>query len=1138
MANKKKAATAVVAVATAAALLLGGTFAWQSISQTALNEASDVINPGGRLHNDLWYVDAKTTNNDIYVENFAEDEIFARVRLSEYMEIVMNYGTAAEKVENVAGSKTLKDGTGGEDAATAQNQYDYEYTTHYFHEENTTDEYWTWDTDGSDAEETYYMPTFNLNKDSLAPDLNGLYAQRVGGISNREAGQYVDAEGNALENYEGYTDGDTKEGYEIYDGDTNSDDELKTLDAVALEEIIANGTAQYGENIVLTDAREEHIAKPVGQTKGLISLTDWLAKVDGNDDGVYDKDEYIEADHGGYWVYDDGDDGDGWVYWSSPIAGKNNADDKSNTTGLLLDSFALKDVMDDTWYYAIEVTGQFITANDLGEPAASTFSLRNTEDEGTGFYRGGERVSENALLLLALIGVDTTQDEEDGSGGGGDEPWVPEYVDLELKQDTSEYELIYVDVYEYIKPSNWGELTFKDEDGNKLLSYADDEVNYQYDTHGDTYVYVVDYNLEGQQLTLTVTDDEGNVWGAYVFVGEPELPEMNEKLLFDGGKRNTIYPGNTYELSYTGEDDATFAVTTGSAAASIDGSTLTVNGDAKEYTYVAITITKSDGTTDTANVMVSHEIQFKTGETVLKEWDQVLINTPITAWWGNEQLRNITARDGYDGDADLTELLTIDEENGIVTAKKGDWLINVSATYEPLGVKGDQYLEISWIDSVEVSYTITKTGGETVNGTISDDEANRNEVVFISAGDTVTFTASSSGEKTITLVEWFIGENGNSASQNTAAFGEMTPDPYDIRDWSGTLTNTAATYTIPNVAAMEEMLDYHIYVHSNEHNYRWFQLILGEPAIDCKSTVEAGGSTYLSTNDMKEYTFAITVGGEYAQLGAWDELIVSEDAPIGTQITVTATPDGHDGPVLTKTITVVEGDGEETPVVENETISAEVMQLQDTMITVKDENGELITDVGRTNVYNTMYVRGDDADLVGFANNVDATPDAVIWVSESENAEGNYDLYVGADAKAEDRTYYFTLVHTAYDDENNEILVENPVELTVTATPFSMTGADWVNRGESSVYTLTLPENVELSSVNGHIQGHVEDLAAGTAFAINAEERTATFTVDAAEPNDELQLWIGCDLTDGTNYYYYVDVQILDEGEVPSAVTG
>ena len=81
MAKKKKLVTAVVAVATAAALTLGGTFAWQSISQTALNEASDVINPGGRLHDDFYIDDNGNYNADIYVENFAEDEIFARVRL-------------------------------------------------------------------------------------------------------------------------------------------------------------------------------------------------------------------------------------------------------------------------------------------------------------------------------------------------------------------------------------------------------------------------------------------------------------------------------------------------------------------------------------------------------------------------------------------------------------------------------------------------------------------------------------------------------------------------------------------------------------------------------------------------------------------------------------------------------------------------------------------------------------------------------------------------------------------------------------------------------------------------------------------------------------------------------------------------
>ena len=279
MANKKKTATTVVAVATAAALLLGGTFAWQSISQRALNEASDVINPGGRLHNDLWYEDAKTTNNDIYVENFTDpdadgDDIYARVRLSEYMEIVMNYGTAAEKVETVAGSKLDGEGNAVTDKATDNTSgYEYDYTIHYFGEENATDTYWEWTMGNEDSETVYYMPTFNLNKDSLAPDLNGLYAQRVGGISNREAAQYHTAlDDTAVPTP--YEVNGTKDGFEIYDGDTNSSDEIGT-DPLVLADIIENGeTSQYNDAtaVVLTDDVVEHEAKPVGATKGLVSI--------------------------------------------------------------------------------------------------------------------------------------------------------------------------------------------------------------------------------------------------------------------------------------------------------------------------------------------------------------------------------------------------------------------------------------------------------------------------------------------------------------------------------------------------------------------------------------------------------------------------------------------------------------------------------------------------------------------------------------------------------------------------------------------------------------------------------------------------------------------------------------------------
>ena len=85
-AKKKKLTSSIIAVALCILLLLTGTFAWQSISQTALNEAAGAVNPGGRLHDDF-----NGTNKDVYVENYTKPgegvPIFARVRLDEYMEI-------------------------------------------------------------------------------------------------------------------------------------------------------------------------------------------------------------------------------------------------------------------------------------------------------------------------------------------------------------------------------------------------------------------------------------------------------------------------------------------------------------------------------------------------------------------------------------------------------------------------------------------------------------------------------------------------------------------------------------------------------------------------------------------------------------------------------------------------------------------------------------------------------------------------------------------------------------------------------------------------------------------------------------------------------------------------------------------
>lgn len=370
MANKKLLLSGA-ALAAAAAVLAGGTFAWQSISQTALNEASDVINPGGRLHDDF---DGK--NKDVYVENFAEEDIFARIRLDEYFEIVLNAGTPGEKTVPMIGSKTEKTDGDGNVVTNDEGQtlYDYTYETFKGYTDGgtvqaglkTEDEeiasWWNWTTGG----ETVFMPTFNKNKDSLQADINGTYLFDTGVITDKDVagGQY-----STMETYE---EAQSKTAYALYDIDSNQVDEIAEED---LDGMIENGTvaAEYEANVKAL--QEDHAAKKTGNAS-LISMSDWLAMV-GN--------SYDEETHGNYWVYDT----DGWVYWSAPIK-------PGEATGLLLDEITLSDLMDDSWYYAINVVGQFVTADDVGE------------EDGTGFYAtadGNTVPTTQARILLARIGA-------------------------------------------------------------------------------------------------------------------------------------------------------------------------------------------------------------------------------------------------------------------------------------------------------------------------------------------------------------------------------------------------------------------------------------------------------------------------------------------------------------------------------------------------------------------------------------------------------------------------------------------------------------------------------------------------------------------------------------------------------------
>ena len=330
-AKQRKAASAVTAVAAAAAILLTGTFAWQSISQTALNETTGkIVNPGGRLHDDF-----NGSNKDVYVENFSSYDdggvpIFARVRLDEYMEIGRGAGLKAGGTGTNEATPVVA-GTDINDVSTWTPHVPGTSITEGA--EGDFHSYWNWTVGG----ETVFMPTFNRNKDSLKADINGTFAGPDGDPATKED-RYGD--------YVTYTAGQQITADATYDADDNDTDE--------------GDTGVLDVNYTLKN--EAHTAKAT-QMANVLTMAEWKAQ---------------GSKVGPYWVYDT----DGWAYWAQPIL-------PGEATGLLLDGIELKEVIQDDWYYGINVVGQFSDGGDWGEA------------EGNGFYTDAASApSADALALL------------------------------------------------------------------------------------------------------------------------------------------------------------------------------------------------------------------------------------------------------------------------------------------------------------------------------------------------------------------------------------------------------------------------------------------------------------------------------------------------------------------------------------------------------------------------------------------------------------------------------------------------------------------------------------------------------------------------------------------------------------------
>lgn len=334
--KRQKAIKSVIAVILVLAIIMTGTYAWQSISQQAVNKVIPDANPGGRLHDDF-----NGENKDVYVENFSKSvPIFARIRLDEYMEIGADAGTNLDDPERLA-TPVVED-TDVNDMSTWKT-----YIPEAYLKEGEFNlihvNYWSWETGGS----TVFMPTFNKNKDSLTADINGTFEGPDGDPATEE---------DRYKDYKEYTLDEEKTADAIYDADANDVDE---------------GDAGV-EDVNYTTTEETHVAKKT-QTGTVITMKEWL---EGG------------CKPGKYWVYDE----DGWAYWGEQLQ-------PGEATGLLLDGIQLTGSTNEPSYYAINVVAQFATNGEWGTKGDDGDSEEGT-NEGTGFYKDGITDNALFLLYL------------------------------------------------------------------------------------------------------------------------------------------------------------------------------------------------------------------------------------------------------------------------------------------------------------------------------------------------------------------------------------------------------------------------------------------------------------------------------------------------------------------------------------------------------------------------------------------------------------------------------------------------------------------------------------------------------------------------------------------------------------------
>ncbi|MFK4970777.1 hypothetical protein [Lactococcus garvieae] len=292
--------------------LIGGTMAFQAFNQQAINDRENTVqvNVGGRVHD---YYNRDTENKDVFVENYGERPIMARIRLSEFLEYQRGDEDFTPLVpgserDNLAtwitwipseNNINQRADTGNSSAFNRYAQLTFGWTRPAPEGEEAPDAPW-------------YMPTFNHDNLDLRTAASG------------HARDYIAGAGAT----DGATDGTTHPG-DGTDAYWSSGDTFDNSAGIWPGATLENEAAQ--------NLRQQRAPMTIEQWSNLLP--------------------YQQI--GDFWVVDHTT---GWAYWASLL-------EPGKASSYLLDAAELTEAIEDTvfngsYYYGIHVDSQLISPDN------------------------------------------------------------------------------------------------------------------------------------------------------------------------------------------------------------------------------------------------------------------------------------------------------------------------------------------------------------------------------------------------------------------------------------------------------------------------------------------------------------------------------------------------------------------------------------------------------------------------------------------------------------------------------------------------------------------------------------------------------------------------------------------------------